>query len=114
MDIYRFFHPHHNPRLHRSALRQQEISELEHAAAELTKALERAQKRAELAPSPPIMPQHFEDIIKATKFAKRSLQTLCGAHEGDSPEQFAKLMRERAGCAGWESWARLVLSLIHI
>jgi len=108
MDIYRFFHPHHNPRLHSTALRQQELSELEQAATELLKAVERAQQRVKRQPVAPIMPEHFTDLIKALKFVGASFQTLCDAHKGDSPDEMLTLIRERQEFVGWENWTSLV------
>ena len=108
MDIYRFFHPHHNPRLLSTPLRQHEISELEQAASELIRALERAKQRCERRPSPPILPNHFKDVIKAMDFVVRSLQTLCDAHEGDATEVLSDLIQERSQFTGWEGWANLL------
>ncbi len=108
MDIYRFFHPHHNPRLHSTPLRQQEISELEQAASELLKALERATQRTKRRTVAPILPEHFTDIIKAMRFVENSLQTLCDAHPGDSPEIIQELIQERSQMSGWEAWTSLV------
>jgi hypothetical protein len=108
MDIYRFFHPHHNPRLHSTPLRQQELGELGQAAAELRKALERAQKRTERKTAAPILPQHFTDIIKAARFLETSLQTLVDAHPGDGEEIIRALIRERTECPGWDTWTALV------
>lgn len=108
MDIYRFFHPHHNPRLHRTALRQQELSELEQATSELRKALERAQQRAGKKPVAPIMSEHFVDLIKAMKFVESSLQTICDAHPGDSEHDLLGLIEERSGFSGWETWTSLI------
>ncbi|MCO6432581.1 MAG: hypothetical protein J5J00_17145 [Deltaproteobacteria bacterium] len=108
MDIYRFFHPHHNPRLHSTPLRQQEIGELEQAASELMKALERAQKRSFRNPKPPIMPEHFTDILKAMHFIVNSLQTLCDAHPGDTDGDLADLVNERSSQSGWETWTSLI------
>lgn len=108
MDIYRFFHPHHNPRLHSTPLRQQELSELEQAASELLKALDRARQRTIRKPVAPILPQHFNDIIKAMRFVLGSLETLCDAHPGDSPQVLMDLIQERSGFSGWESWVALV------
>ena len=68
MDIYRFFHPHHNPRLLTTPVRQLELVELEQAASELRKALARAQRRMERKSTAPIMPEHFNDIIRAMDF----------------------------------------------
>lgn len=108
MDIYRFFHPHHNPRLHSTPLRQQELSELEQAASELRKALERAQQRTTRKPVAPIMPQHFNDILKAMRFVEQSLQTLCDAHPGDSAGVLKDLINERSEFSGWETWTSLL------
>lgn len=108
MDIYRFFHPHHNPRLHSTPVRQQELGELEQAAAELRKSLERAKKRAERRPSPPILPEHYTDIIKAARFVEVSLRTLYAAHPGDSKMTLLDIIAERSEFAGWESWASLL------
>lgn len=108
MDIYKFFHPHHNPKLHATSLRQQELSELEQAASELRKALERARERTRRRPKTPILPDHFNDIIKAMSFVERSLQTLSDAHPGDVLEDLTELINERTQTLGWETWARLL------
>lgn len=108
MDIYRFFHPHHNPRLHSTALRQQELSELEQAASELRKSLERAKQRTSRKPMEPIFPSHFTDIIKAMRFVEMSLQTLCDAHTGDSYSALVDLIGERSSLTGWEAWTSLL------
>lgn len=108
MDIYKFFHPHHNPKLHTTHLRQQELCELEQAASELRKALERAKERSRRRPRAPIMPEHFGDIIKAMHFVERSLQTLSDAHPGDAAEDLNELISERTQTCGWESWAMLL------
>ena len=105
MDIYRFFHPHHNPRLHNTHLRQQELGELEQAASELRKALERAQQRTARRPVAPIMSEHFTDIIKAMNFVEKSLQTLSDAHLGDPESDLLDLIHERSELPGWENWA---------
>jgi len=108
MDIYRFFHPHYNPRLNHTALRQQELSELEQAAAELLKALQRAQQRTKRRPVARILPEHFNDILRALRFTKDSLQLLCDVHPGDTPAELLELMRERSEFTGWETWTALV------
>lgn len=108
MDIYRFFHPHHNPRLHSTPIRQQEISELEQAAAELRKALERAQQRTLRRPAPPILAEHFNDLIKAMRFVEYSLETLCDVHTGDSENCLLDLINERSVLSGWETWTALL------
>ncbi|MCB9029433.1 MAG: hypothetical protein H6619_00120 [Deltaproteobacteria bacterium] len=108
MDIYRFFHPHHNPRLLSTPVRQLELVELEQAASELRKSLLRMQQRIDKKPVTPILPSHFTDIIKAMDFVSRSIQTLCDAHPGDSKNELRDLVEERSDCAGWEKWAALL------
>lgn len=108
MDIYRFFHPHHNPRLHTRRLRQQELGELEQVASELRKALERAEKRTFRAPSGRVLGEHYADIIKAMRFVENSLQTLCDAHPEDTIDDLKELISEREGSVGWERWTELV------
>lgn len=108
MDIYRFFHPHHNPRLISTPLRQIELIELEQASAELKKAILRAKTRLEKIATPPLLPSHFNDIIRAMDFVNTSMQTLCDAHPGDSEADLSQLVQERASFAGWETWASLL------
>ena len=108
MDIYRFFHPHHNPRLVCTPIRQIELVELEQAATELRKAIARAKYRIEKKPVNPIQPEHFNDVIKALDYIAKSLQTLCDAHPGDSELDLADLVEERARSSGWETWAALL------
>ncbi len=108
MDIYRFFHPHHNPRLISTPVRQIELVELEQAASELKKAIVRAQLRLEKKQVSPLMPSHFIDVIKAMDFVSRSLQTLCDAHPGDNDLDLSELVQERTGCSGWENWSTLL------
>jgi len=108
MDIYRFFHPHHNPRLHSTPVRQQELSELEQVASELRKSLERARSRTERSEKGRILPSHYHDILKAMKFVEASLQTLSEAHEGDSQEELAELLAERSQLVGWEAWSAIL------
>ena len=108
MHIYRFFQPHHNPRLLNRPLRQLELGELEQAAAELRKAIERAQQRTERKPVAPIMTEHFTDVLKAMRFVEQSLQTICDAHPGDSPTILLDMINERAELAGWQTWTSLL------
>ncbi len=108
MDIYRYFHPHHNPRLNSTPLRQVELVELEQASSELKKALLRAKLRLEKGTTPPLLPSHMTDIIKAMDFVSSSLQTLCDAHPGDTEDELGTIATERSPMSGWETWASLV------
>ena len=114
MDIYRYFHPHHNPRLFSTPLRQQELSELEQAAAELRKAIERARLRVERAQRGRILPSHFTDLIKAVTFLENSLQVLSDAHDGDAPEILQELIQERNNLRGWEGWTSIVQEQLEV
>ena len=84
------------------------MSELEQAASELRKALERARQRVTRRPVSRILPEHFLDIMKAIRFVEISLQTLCDAHPGDSETEMSELIQERSQFTGWESWTSLV------
>jgi hypothetical protein len=108
MDIYRYFHPHHNPRLNSTPLRQVELVELEQASSELKKALIRARSRLEKGTTPPLLPSHMSEVIKAIDFVVNSLQTLCDAHPGDNEEELKKIVEERSPLSGWETWASLL------
>jgi N-methylhydantoinase A/oxoprolinase/acetone carboxylase beta subunit len=108
MDLYRFFHPHHNPRLNNVPIRYAELSELLQATTELRKALERAQHRTSKAPCDPILPEHFVDAIKASKFVEAALQAISEAHPGDSTEVLKEVVRERSNTSGWDAWTRSV------
>lgn len=108
MDIYRFFHPHHNPRLHNTPIRQQELGELEHAASELRKAIERAQQRVARRPVPGISVEHFTNILKAMRYVEASMQSVSDLHPGDSLSVLSDLIHERSELSGWEAWTSLL------
>lgn len=108
MDIYWFFHPHHNPRLHNTPLRQQELGELEQAGAELLKSIMRAKHRTERNPVDPIEASHFDEVILAARFIVDSLKRLADAHPGDDKFALIDLMKERSKFSGWEAWSTLV------
>ena len=114
MDLYRFFHPHYNPRLRGVPLRLQELSELHLAAVELTDAL----KRAELRPAPPpvneLKCRSLGDAIEALGFAIDTLAELIRKHPGDETAIMRQLMRERANAPGWETWTALVRERIRL
>lgn len=114
MDIHRYFHPHHNPRLIHTPLRLQELSELEQAAIELKKAIVRSQIRTAQAPVGPIREEHFSDIIVALDYAIESLDTLTKAHPGDDPDLLAQMIEERRNSPGWETWSQLLRERLDI
>lgn len=108
MDLYRYFHPHHNPRLRAVPLRIQELGELEQAATELARALERAALRSGHAPVGGISAEHLEQVLEAARYIVDSLHLLTAAHPGDTVDEMTRLLDERANAPGWETWSRLV------
>lgn len=108
MDLYCYFHPHHNPHLRNTALRHQELGELEQAAEELRRATARAKLRTETAPVGGIQSEHFAEILVALDYVVDSFRTLTTAHPGDDPEVIFQIVEERKNVPGWEDWARLV------
>lgn len=114
MDIYKFFNVFHNPRLHCTPPRQQELSELELVVTELRKAVERIQLRTKRKSIGAILPDHFTDVLKALNFVESSLATLCDAHPGDSADTVQEMVQERATIRGWESWASLLSEQIEL
>jgi predicted nuclease with TOPRIM domain len=107
MDIYRFFHPHHNPRLLGTPLRQQELGELEQAASELLRALKRAQLRCQKQEQSAQV-QQLSEPIQALQFTVNRLAELCDKHPGDSLEDLYDLISERGDTTGWANWSELV------
>lgn len=114
MDIYRFFHPHHNPRLYSTPVRQQELSELLQVAVELLKAIERSKMRVKRKPIQNLNHEEFEASIEALQDVQASLQTLIDLHPGDSRDALADLISERAQMTGWDNWTRLLGEQIQI
>ena len=114
VDLYRYFHPHHNPRLRSVPLRLQELGELEQAAKELKKAVKRAEIRSANAPAGPFRQEHFGEVIAALDFLVDSLSTLTNAHPGDSSKTMQDLLREREEAPGWENWSRLLRQRLEL
>lgn len=114
MDLYRYFHPHHNPRLHKTPLRLQELGELEQAAIELTKAIQRAEIRTRNAPLGPLHEEHFGDIVAALNYVVEALSELTKAHPGDDLNTMMQLLRERSDAPGWESWTKLLRQRLQL
>lgn len=108
MDLFKYFHPHHHPRLRNVALRLQEISELGQASEELKRAVQRAKLRCENAPVGGITPEHFADIILALEYIAESFATLVEAHPGDDVATILRMVEERRKIPGWETWAEIV------
>ena len=114
MDLYRYFHPHHNPRLAHKPLRLIEIAELQQAASELKKAIERSQTRTVNAPIGPIREHHFENLVTAIEYIIDSLSVLSDAHPGDSLNTLKNMLEERQSAPGWENWTRLLRHRLSI
>ena len=114
MDLFRYFHPHFNPRLRNLPLRLIELCELSQAATELKNAVVRAQIRTANAPVGAIQFDHFNDVITALEYVVESLNTLSSAHPGDSVETLQLMLKERENAAGWENWARLLRQRLEL
>ncbi len=119
MDLIRYFHPHHNPRLRSRELRMQEVSELEQAALELRKALRRAEIRSESAAEKndtetPLRKEHFNQLLVAMDYIVESLGTLSQAHPGDETPALYQLLEERKDAPGWENWSRLLKERLEL
>jgi len=114
MDLFRYFHPHHHPRLRRVPLRLQELGELELAAKELSRALRRAQIRSEnrfgqsALHITEISPEKLAEIASSLDFASSRLSALMHLHPGDSAHDMERLIEERKSISGWENWSRIV------
>ena len=114
MDLFRYFHPHHHPRLRQVPLRLQELGELELAAIELGRAIRRAQIRSEnrftptTHPTSEITPERLEEIASSLDFAANKLAGLVHLHPGDSVDDMERLIGERKSISGWENWSRIV------
>ena len=110
MDLYRYFQPHHNSRLRKAPLRLQEWAELEQAAAELKKALKRAQIRTNdtLKEQSPYDQESLSDILLAIDYIVNNLANLTSLHPGDEPADLSNLLKERKNSPGWENWTRML------
>ncbi|HQH28178.1 MAG TPA: hypothetical protein PLP17_12330, partial [Oligoflexia bacterium] len=108
MDLYRYFHPHYNPRLRKVPLRLQELAELEQAATELRNALQRAAVRTRNAPIASLSDASFSEVLAALDFIVESLAELTQQHPGDDAESMKQLLLERQDAPGWENWAKLL------
>lgn len=108
MDLYRYFHPHHNPRLRNKPLRLQEIAELQQSVSELRKAIKRAEIRSESAGDETINSSYFSQILEATDYILDVLTKLTDKHPGDEIEQLKQMIEERKDAPGWENWTRLL------
>lgn len=108
MDLYKYFHPHHHPRLRKVPLRLQEIGELSQAAEELKRAVQRAKLRCETNEGGPILPEHFANVLVGLDYVCESFATLFEAHPGDDVKTILKMVEERRHMPGWETWAAIV------
>ena len=113
VDIYRYFQPHHNPRLRNRSLRLQEIAELRTASEELEKAVRRAETRSNDRSEMSDSEFNFGEIAEALQFVSQRLSTLERLHPGDDKTSLLQLVEERKTSAGWENWSRLVLQRLR-
>lgn len=114
MDLYRYFHPHHNPRLISEPVRALELSELEQAATELRMAIARAQVRSKNASLGLKSEENYEEILVALDFAIASIHQISEEHPGDEPEVLEQMIDERSDAPGWGNWTRLLRQRIEL
>lgn len=110
MDIYRFFHPHHNPRLRNVKLRLQELTEISLAVKEIERVLQRTKRRLSHNPESVTL---AEDTINAINLAYELLETNIRLYPEDSPEDLEIMLGERRDAPGWEAWCKLVESRLN-
>lgn len=108
MDLYRYFHPHHNPRLRKTPLRLIELGELQQATVELKNALQSAFLRATNSPTTAVTPENVGQLLVALDYVIESLGTMGQHHPEDSIESLHEMLRERKNAPGWENWSTLL------
>jgi hypothetical protein len=113
MDLYRFFHPHHNPRLRSKPLRLQELSELELAARELHRALGRANLRISSFDTP-VPTDLMVASSDAVELACELLHQMVELYPEDSEEEMRTLLEERKSAPGWEAWCNLLTERLEM
>lgn len=114
MDLYRYFHPHFNPRLRNVPVRLQELLELQQAATELRKAIERAELRAESCNSGALHSDYLSEIAAALNFASDALGEIIKAQPEDDVQTMVDMLEERKDAPGWESWSRLFAERVKL
>lgn len=105
MDLYRFFYPHHNPRLRTVKLRLQELTEISLAIKEIGRVLNRSKRRIGADES---YLENMEDTINAIDLAHSIIETTIRNYPEDTPEDLECMLKERIGAPGWEAWCKLV------
>jgi hypothetical protein len=108
MDLYRYFHPHFNPRLRGVLPRYQELFELHQAASELQKALQRAGIRYSASGSTWGESELVAGALETLRGVVSTLHTLIDVHPGDSVGTMRQMVDERSDAPGWEAWCVLV------
>lgn len=114
MDLYRYFHPHHNPRLRSAPLRMQELSELQLAVVELRNAVRRAEVRTAAAAVGALTPERFAEVSRLLEAASGIFDRLISEHPDDDVDMLKTLIRERSNAPGWEGWTHLVAQRLEV
>ena len=122
MDLFRYFKPHHNPKLHDIPPRSQEFFELLQAAKEFSLAVQRAQVRIESSSKirqngiMKIVDHDTNEKIKnqlgncvlSLNFIESALSHIIEKIPPDSLGDLEDLIKEREGLVGWENWVMLL------
>ena len=114
MDLYRYFHPHYNPRLRNLALRLTELSELTQAALEIKNALTRAHVRSTNSPNYLGESTQFMELTGLLDIVIGRLQTIAEAIPEDDLQTMKQLLEERKNAPGWEGWCALLKERLQL
>lgn len=110
MDLYRFFHPHYNPRLRNVPVRLQELNEISLAIKEISRVLHRTSRR--LGHNIDAL-NHMESTKEAIELAHNLIESAILTYEEDTQEDLEEMLKERRSAPGWEAWCRLVESRLN-
>ncbi len=114
MDLYRYFHPHFNPRLRHQPLRLIELGELAQAAAEIKNALSRAHLRSSNAPNSLGEESQFMELTGLLDIVIQRLQTIAESMPEDDLQTMKRLLEERKNAPGWEGWCALLAERLQL
>ena len=87
-------------------MRLQELAELELAAVELKRALERARMRESVDGA--VGGNRLEYLLQNMEAVILGLKAMVESHPGDSASDMEELLQERKMAPGWENWITLL------
>ena len=122
MDLFRYFKPHHNPKLHDIPPRSQEFYELLQAAKEFNLAVQRAQIRIEASSkirtdnlikiidhdTNQRIKVELDNCVLSLNFIESAMLKIIESIPSDSLDDLHDMIQEREGLTGWENWVLLL------